>query len=170
MRLRLLGDDGAPLAWERVFDGLAIGEIADMPVRVDTSGKGHRSHGEASFPARLVVLRLPPSAAARAAGAQHRRQSRSRADRPLQPMTLRATGYLMLITSLPAEAVPAVAVLGAYRLRWQIELAFKRLKSLLGLDRLPAKGEKLARSWLLAHLVLALLIEDQAGDFLDFPP
>jgi site-specific DNA recombinase len=43
-----------------------------------------------------------------------------------------------------------------------IELAFKRLKSLPGFDRLPAKSEALARSWLLAHLILALLIDDAA--------
>ena len=38
-----------------------------------------------------------------------------------------------------------------YRLRWQIELAFKRLKSLLNLDRLPARTEKGARSLDLAR-------------------
>jgi hypothetical protein len=75
----------------------------------------------------------------------------------------------MLLTSLP-PTVPASEVLAAYRLRWQVELAFKRLKSLLGLDRLPAKGEALARSWLLAHLILALLIEDAAQDLLAVPP
>ena len=89
--------------------------------------------------------------------------------RALQPLTVQATGYLMLVTSLPA-AVPASEVLEAYRLRWQVELAFKRLKSLLGLDRLPAKSAALARSWLLAHLIVALLIEDTAREFLDLPP
>lgn len=58
----------------------------------------------------------------------------------------------MVVTSLPAS-VPATEVLAAYRLRWRIELAFKRLKGLLGFNRLPAKGEALARSWLLAGIV-----------------
>ena len=75
----------------------------------------------------------------------------------------------MLVTSLPA-AVPTSEVLQAYRLRWQVELAFKRLKSLLGLGRLPAKGEALARSWLLAHLIIALLIEDASRQLLDALP
>jgi Transposase DDE domain len=82
---------------------------------------------------------------------------------------VRATGYLMLLTSLPAE-VPAAEVLAAYRMRWQVELAFKRLKSLLGLHRLPAKSEPLARTWLLTHLILALLIDDASQDLLDSPP
>ena len=51
-----------------------------------------------------------------------------------------------------------------------MELAFKRLKSLLGLDRLPAKSAALARCWLYAHLILALLIEDTARTLLDLPP
>jgi len=54
--------------------------------------------------------------------------------------------------------------------RWQVELAFKRLKSLLGLDRLPAKSRPLARCWLFAHLILALLIEDISQEILEFSP
>src|ERR687898_75835 len=168
-RLRLLDADGAPLAWERIFGSLAVGEVAERAVSVDYSGKGGRSRGNAVFPARLIILRLAPEAAARAAKAQHRRQNRCRSHRPLQPLTVQATGYLMLVTSLPA-AVPASEVLEAYRLRWQVELAFKRLKGLLGLDRLPAKSAALARSWLFAHLILALLIEDTARTLLDLPP
>src|SRR5215207_6050759 len=168
-RLRLLDANGAPVAWERIFGDLAVGEVAERAVSVDHSGKGGKSRGAAVFPARLVVLRLAPEASVRAAKAQHRRQNRCHSHRPLQPLTVQATGYLMLVTSLPAE-VPASEVLEAYRLRWQVELAFKRLKSLLGLDRLPAKSAALARSWLLAHLILALLIEDTARTLLDLPP
>jgi hypothetical protein len=104
-RLRLLDADGAPVAWERIFGDLAVGEVAERAVSVDHSGKGGKSRGDAVFPARLIVLRLAPEAAARAAKAQHRRQNRCRSHRPLQPLTVRATGYLMLVTSLPA-AVP----------------------------------------------------------------
>ena len=168
-RLRLLGADRAPLAWEALFGSLAVGEVAERAVSVDYSGKGCRSRGKAAFPARLIVLRLAPEAAARAAKAQHRRQNRCRSHRPLQPLTVRATGYLMLVTSLPSQ-VSAAEVLEAYRLRWQVELAFKRLKTLLGLGRLPAKGEALARSWLLAHLIVALLIEDTSRQLLDSRP
>lgn len=168
-RLRLLDTDGAPLAWEALFGSLAVGEAAERAVSVDCSGQGGRSRGGAVFPARLIVLRLAPEAAARAAKAQRRRQNRCRSRRPLQPLTVRATGYLMLVTSLP-PSVPAAEVLAAYRLRWQVELAFKRLKSLLGLGRLPAKGEALARSWLLAHLIVALLIEDTSSQILGSRP
>lgn len=66
----------------------------------------------------------------------------------------------MLATTLPAEGYPAAEVLAAYRLRWQIELAFKRLKSLLHIDRLRARTPAGARTWLYAHLLLALILDD----------
>jgi hypothetical protein len=45
------------------------------------------------------------------------------------------------------------------------------MKGLLGFDRLPAKSDALARSWLLAHLILALLIDEASRDHLpDSPP
>ncbi|WP_371033311.1 transposase [Methylosinus sp. PW1] len=52
----------------------------------------------------------------------------------------------MLATSLSPNDHPGADVLALYRLRWQIELAFERLKSLLWLDCLPAKTEKGGRS------------------------
>jgi hypothetical protein len=72
-RLRLLDADGAPLAWERIFGSLAVGEVAERAVSVDYSGKGGRSRGDAVFPARLLILRLAPEAAARAAKAHQKR-------------------------------------------------------------------------------------------------
>jgi hypothetical protein len=168
-RLRLLGADRAPVAWERIFGPLASGDVAERAVEVDYSGKGCRSRGDETFPARLIVLRLSPEASTRAARAQHRKQNRCRSRRPPQPLTVQAMGFLMLLTSLP-PGVPAAEVLAAYRLRWQVELAFKRLKSLLGLHRLPVKSEALARSWLFAHLILALQIEEASRALPDFPP
>ena len=76
----------------------------------------------------------------------------------------------ILITSLPREAFPIERLGALYRLRWQVELAFKRMKSLLRIDRLPAKSDALASAWLHAHLLFALLVEASAGETGDFPP
>jgi len=46
-----------------------------------------------------------------------------------------------------------------YRLRWQIELLFKRLKSLLHLDTLPSRQGPTAKSWMLARLIAAALAQ-----------
>jgi IS4 transposase len=69
-----------------------------------------------------------------------------------------------------ANGHSAKAVLAVYRLRWQIELAFKRLKSLLHVDRLPTWSERGSRSWLCAHLILALLCDDLSQDVLESSP
>jgi len=81
-----------------------------------------------------------------------------------------AAGFVVLATSLPAAAYPAEQVGAAYRLRWQIELAFKRLKSLLHIDRLPCRSEAGARSWLSAHVILALLDDSMTQELLDSFP
>ena len=70
----------------------------------------------------------------------------------------------------PAEGYSAEAILAAYRLRWQIELAFKRLKSLIHIDKLVARTNLGARSWLYPHLIVALLCDDLSQDFLDAFP
>jgi IS4 transposase len=64
----------------------------------------------------------------------------------------------------------AEQVFDLFRFRWQIELAFKRMKSLLELDDLPAKDPLLARSFIYAKLLAALLIEDLSNEFLVFSP
>jgi len=118
--------------------------------------------------ARLIIARHPPEATRR----QHKRLRRkaSRKGHKTDPRTLMAAGFMMLLTSLPASRVSAEEVVRLYRLRWQIELAFKRLKSLGGFDDLPAFDPRLARSWLLAHLIAAVLIEASLGEALDSPP
>lgn len=169
-RLRLLGADGQTLAWEPIFDGLAHGAAVERRVVVARGSKGAKRPNHPLFSARLIVLRLSPGATQRAARAVQRRHSCKSARRAMQPLTTRSAGYLMLLTSLP-DSIPANAVLDAYRLRWSVEIAFKRLKGGLGIDRLPAKSDALARSWLLAHLILALLIDDAGRDHLpDSPP
>ncbi|MGH8163563.1 MAG: transposase, partial [Rhodanobacteraceae bacterium] len=81
-----------------------------------------------------------------------------------------AADYLVLATSLPAEAFPARQVLAAYRLRWHIELAFKRLKSLMNVDQIRTRTEAGTRCWLYAHLIVALLCDDLSQDVLESFP
>ena len=65
-------------------------------------------------------------------------------------------------TSTRAPWRCAIAVIS----RWQIELAFKRLKTLLRIDCLPAKTDKGGRSWIYAHLILAIATDACSQDFL----
>ena len=86
------------------------------------------------------------------------------------PRSLEAAKYILLLTSLPADAFPPADILALYRFRWQIELAFKRFKSLAGLDMLPAKKPELARAWIYARLIVAIIAEQIAGQVPDSSP
>ena len=157
--------DGAerPLDWRALFATAVETGRVDMPVAV----RKPRGRFE-PLPMRLVILPKPPEMAqsARTQARDTARKDQRRAD----PRTLDAAGYLTLLTSLDALAFPPEALLALYRVRWQIEIAFKRLKSILHLDRLPAKDPDLARAWITAHLLLALLIDDTAAELAESPP
>ena len=51
--------------------------------------------------------------------------------------SIEAAGYVELFTTVDKSRLSAARCMHLYRLRWQIELLFKRLKSLCGLDRMP---------------------------------
>ncbi|TGQ59787.1 IS4/IS5 family transposase, partial [Mesorhizobium sp. M1C.F.Ca.ET.212.01.1.1] len=61
--------------------------------------------------------------------------------------------------SLDQDEFPSGTVLKLYRMRWRIELAFKRLKSLIGLATPPAKEPRIAKPWILAHFLIARVTE-----------
>jgi hypothetical protein len=67
--------------------------------------------------------------------------------------------YVMVFTTLPAQKTKASQVLEYYRLRWQIELTFKRLKSIVQLGHVPKRDDDSSRAWLYGKLFLALLSE-----------
>ena len=121
-----------------------------------------------TLPLRMVILRKCPDATE--ATQRKVRRAAARRQQAVQSKTLAAAEFLILATSLPAERYPADQIVAAYRLRWQIELAFKRLKSLLHIDALPTHTEAASRSWLYAHLILALLSDELSQDFLESFP
>jgi hypothetical protein len=123
---------------------------------------------EPALALRLIVQRKTPEAAEATRLAL--RRAAVRKGKALAPSSLIAAEFMILATSLPRNGYSAKAVLAVYRLRWQIELAFKRLKSLLHIDQLPTRTERGSRSWLYAHLILALLCDDLSQDFLESSP
>lgn len=124
--------------------------------------------GKAALVLRLIVQRKTPQAAEATRLAV--RRAAIKKGKKLDPSSLIAAEFMILGTSLPKRGYQAKDILAVYRLRWQIELAFKRLKSLLHIDRLPTRTERTSRSWLYAHLILALLCDDLSQDFLESSP
>jgi Transposase DDE domain len=158
----LTGQDGSAFD---LIDHLATLPNDHLPHEIDVQALVRRG---VTTPIRLIILRKPPEAVEATRKTLHAQASRKQ--QVLDPRTLIAAEFLILSTTLPAEDYPAVEVLAAYRLRWQIELAFKRLKSLLHIDKLPARTDLGARSWLYPHLILALLCDDLSQVFLESFP
>src|SRR5436190_2449683 len=116
---------------------------------------------------RLVAIKKPAQAAAEA-----RRKARRAAQRgghQISRQTLDAADWVILVTSLKSTEFVTADVLALYRLRWRIELGFKRLKSLIGLKGPPAIDERSARPHVLVHLLTILLLEPFIGEFEDSP-
>lgn len=83
-------------------------------------------------------------------------------------LSLELAEYFILWTSI--KKLRAAEVLELYRLRWQIELVFKRMKSILSLGHLPKKDLLSAQAWLEGKLFVGLLIERMADAVASFFP
>ncbi len=163
--LRLSAPDGAKFNLIAHLRNMPADKTSDdAAVLIEGAGEPNSR----PLPARIVIVRKPKEAAE--AERERLRRTAKKKGKELDPRSLIAAEYVMLATSLPAGAYPAEDILAMYRLRWQIELAFKRLKSLLRIDCLPAKTDKGARSWIYAHLIVALLTDASSQDFLESSP
>ena len=127
--------------------------------RLDRAVKIGRKSGP-PLALRLIAVRKP-DAVAETARRHVRQQGRKSVYTPSRE-TLQAASCLIIVTSLPVDTVTTDDVLALYRLRWRIELGFKRLKSLVGLKSPPGIDDRSARPWVLAHLLVDALE--------DFPP
>lgn len=140
------------------------GEDEAIEFSVQTTPK----KGIPAMPARLVVLRKSPEAVEEAR--RKLLKEASKKGRKVDARTLEAAAYIFVLTSVATDDLAAAQVLEAYRFRWQIEMAFKRFKEILPLSRVPVKNPDLARTYLYANLLAALLTEDLARNFLAFSP
>ena len=87
------------------------------------------------------------------------RKTAQRKQSQVKPETLRFARYVVVFTTYPPEEFTAADVLEWYRLRWQVELVFKRFKSLARLGHLPKYDDDSAQAWLYGKLLVALLVE-----------
>jgi hypothetical protein len=138
---------GRPLDLFPKLRRLNVGQAADWPARVqDDIG---------SIAVRVCAYKKT-LAQTRAAQQSIEREAKKKG-RAVQPQTLEAARYVIVVTTL-AEP-DAAEIMEFYRRRWQIELAFKRLKSLLQLGHLKKTDKDGAKAWLQGKLLVACLIE-----------
>jgi hypothetical protein len=141
--IRLLDADGSPLCLQSIL-ARADAKEAQTIVTVPLEGK-------APLRARLLVRPLP-SERAEIARRKLRKQA-SKKGRTVSAISLQLAGYFCVLTTLPETIAPDDVVFELYRIRWQIELFFKRAKSLLKLDRLRADDPQLVRAYILGKLI-----------------
>jgi hypothetical protein len=129
---------------------LSPGEHAELAVEV------RPSQGEPIF-GRLCIQALPAEQADKA----QRRVRHAKLARGKHPgeVAIESAKYVFVFTTVTKKQMTTAQALATYRLRWQVELAFKTIKTVLHFDELPNRLPETGRTWLLAKLVCALLLE-----------
>ena len=127
---------------------LDYGEIGDFDVFYKSSKNQLQK-------IRLCAIKKSPEVAERSKKAAIREMKKNQ--RTLNEETIELHGYIFVITSVQRNVLSAKEILSLYRMRWQVELAFKRLKSILGLGHLPKTDPESSKAWLHGKMVVALL-------------
>lgn len=131
------------------LQALPVTAVGDWPVRmIDKLGQ---------VAGRVCAIKKSRQATMQAE--KRARRKGSKEGRTVQPETLQAAGYIFVFTTLQAQQATAEAILEMYRGRWQVELAFKRLKSILMMGHLKKTDPEGAKAWLQGKLLAAVLIE-----------
>ncbi len=162
-------DRGADIILRYNPHGLCLHEQADISSKINwmqrlsehtthQSFAVHLLHQGKAIPCWLHAHALSPEQAAAA-----RRKVKATANSKGQTASakrLLLAGWILVLTSIAPDVLSFDSICNLYRTRWQIELAFKRMKSLLKFDQLRAKkGSKLAELYLLAKLLYTLVVE-----------
>lgn len=144
-----------------------LSQAADMPEGGERSWPVMMGNKEgAKISGRVCVYRLDAKSADTAL--RRAKHESSRKQYAIKPETIESCKYVVLFTTVAQEELSLDAVFSVYRLRWQIELAFKRLKSLTGFGHLPKHDPVSCRAWLYGKLLIGLLVESMVR--IPFPP
>jgi len=121
---------------------------------------------DGSIQGRVCALRKTVEQIERA----HRRIKRHASKKQIKtkPETWEYAKYVAVFTS--DMHTPSESILEWYQVRWQIELAFKRLKSLAQLGHLPKYDDQSSRAWLYGKLLVALLAQKMMRTGRDISP
>jgi hypothetical protein len=127
------------------------GQVAEWPVQV---------HSDTQWIwGRVCAIRKSRTAIERA---RRRLREKQQNGKSVGEQTWQYAEYVLIFTTLSREAATTQQVLECYRLRWQIELTFKRLKSIAQLGHLPKHHDQSSRAWLYGKLLVALLTQKLA--------
>lgn len=146
---------GQPLPLLKKLEGLKrAGQIGSWPAMVP----GDRGQ----MPVRGKIYALRKSAHAIEKNCKKLKRRGSQDGTTIAPETFLYARYVTVFSTFPEEEFSARETLDIYRVRWQMELVFKRLKQLTDLGHVPKYEDQSARSWLYGKLFMALLAEKLA--------
>lgn len=153
----------------------AVGERLDLVATLRTLS----GHVPGSWPVRFqargkeYVARL--CAVRKSAGATDLARERllkvaRKKGKTVRPETLELAEYIFVLATPGLDALSDSDILEIYRARWQVELGFKRLKSLFDAGSAPNRDPEAVRSWIYAKLLAVLLIERMGEETRLFSP
>lgn len=145
----LLDANGERVNLLATMRSLAEHEPQGVPVRFMAERREHA--------ARLCAVRKSASAAQ--LSKERLLKAARKKGKVAQPATLELAEYIFVLATPGLDVLTAAQVLELYRARWQVELGFKRLKSLFDVGSAPNRDPEAVRSWIYAKLLAALLIE-----------
>lgn len=145
----LLKEDGTKLDLLSTMHSLKKHEARGWQVRFEANGR--------EYTARLCAVRKS-TIAARRAKARLLKTARKKG-KTVSPATLELAEYVYVLATPGLDSLTPEQILELYRVRWQVELAFKRLKSLFEMGSAPNRDPTAVRSWIYAKLLAVLLIE-----------
>ncbi|MEJ2730748.1 MAG: IS4 family transposase [Deltaproteobacteria bacterium] len=88
----------------------------------------------------------------------------------LKPETLEYAKYVMVFSTYPESRFSDIQILDWYRCRWQVELVFKRFKSIAQLGHLPKHSDDSSKAWLYGKLFVALVTNKLINYATSFSP
>jgi len=134
--------------------GTACGTAIDLEVYVQLATLGLTK-------LRICATRIPDDKIESVDRRNRRKASKKQA--AASPDALTMSHYVVVITALP-PSITSDEITSLYRLRWQIEIYFKRLKSILDLGNIPLRREDSIFTWLNGKLLVSLLIEQMLSE------
>jgi hypothetical protein len=130
---------------------LTVDSIGDWDVWFKHPADGRLIKG------RIIAVRKTMEAAEKEKKAI--RHDASKKKRETRPETYEYAEYTIVFTTISRHYFSGEELLARYRYRWQIELAFKRLKSIIGIGHIPKSNPENGKAWLYGKMILALLTE-----------
>jgi len=147
---RMYGDKKQEIGLLGSLSSLKEGEIADMPVKCLINGRYEA--------VRICALRKDQDSERAGLKRLTKENQRKQGGKEVSDLQRESNKYIILATSLGKE-VSCEQVTELYRMRWQIEIAFKRLKSLFQYNDLPVGNGESVKAWFYGKLLLAALCE-----------